>query len=652
MSCWIMVVGFMLGAAVMGFLLAWFLQPISETKVAKPLGQSKEDEEALNKRRADSQKTQKELEKMKKRYDELYNSKLDVDTALVAAESTLDGLKMDYERLERDMSGSNNRHKELQADFDNYKDKKESEIKELRIKTKKANDGYETVKFQLAKSNRINEKLQESLLQLKEENQKLSTELEEAREEMDVVNASMVELKTDYNDLKEKAETYNGKLADWQEKYKNLNLSFQTTEEEKTKLGKAYENYQVSAGAEIEKLSNHLKSLKTQLDESTRYATEYAEAYTHLESNNQQLSKELEEERQAAIEELNQLQEHFKGVEEDYDLIKKREEVLEERFNVLQEKHTDLEDAYHNTVEEKQNLETAYQEYKETTLKQYSTLEQEAKTWVEKLEASNVELSQHKEKAEELEQNKKQLMVELEKARQRYEKELSLSGSEFDALNDTFEDLKKRYFEVNKELSSTKLEKERINYDHENLQEQVMAELELVRDENKKLSKSLSKIKAEKHLLEQNKMELTTRVEALEEMGLGATPDQAKLIKVITGLRKNMELQKFKMERLEKEKKADQQRIETLELQLQEQSNSTTVAQLMTEKKQAKDNLKEAIGLSLVEENMLNDFGIYSFDQLAELSKENKELLSQIMANSPQKIEQWITKAQELAKEV
>jgi len=156
MSCWIMVLGFMLGAAIMGYMLAWFLQPIND-KTTKPISNPQGDGtgDGNEKKRA-AEKAKRDLEKMKKRYDELYDSKLDVDTALVAAESTLDGLKMDYERMERDMSGNNNRHKELQVDFESYKHKKENEIKELRTKTKKANDGYETVKFQLAKSNRIN----------------------------------------------------------------------------------------------------------------------------------------------------------------------------------------------------------------------------------------------------------------------------------------------------------------------------------------------------------------------------------------------------------------------------------------------------------------------------------------------------------------
>ena len=114
MTCWAIILGFMLGSAVLGFLLAIFMQPVPTAPVTAKIPQGG-DAQGNN---ANSQKTKRELEKIKKRYDELYDSKLDVDTALVAAESTLEGLKMDYERLERDMAGNNNRQKELQNQFD------------------------------------------------------------------------------------------------------------------------------------------------------------------------------------------------------------------------------------------------------------------------------------------------------------------------------------------------------------------------------------------------------------------------------------------------------------------------------------------------------------------------------------------------------
>lgn len=650
MSCWIMGLGFMLGAAVMGYMLAWFLQPVNDGS-AKPVAnpQGNGDGDGVVKKQADAEKSKRDLEKMKKRYDELYDSKLDVDTALVAAESTLDGLKMDYERFERDMSGNNNRHKELQVDFDNYKDKKESEIKELRTKTKKANDGYETVKFQLAKSNRINEKLQESLSQLKEENTKLSTELEEANEEMEVVNASMTELKTDYKEIKDKALTYNDRLVEWQEKYEGLNLSYQTSEEEKTAMAKSHETYQISTGSEIEKLSGHLKSLQSQLTQSTKYTNEYAEAYTNLEANHQQLAADLEAERKAAAEELNEIQEHFKGLEEDYGSIQKREELLDERFSSLQDKHTDLEDAYHNTVEEKQNLEVAYKEYKQSTIDKYSELEKDAKTWVDRLEASTTEMSQHKEKAAELEENKKQLILELEKTRQRYEKDISLSGGEMDALNDTFEDLKERYFQANKELSSTRLEKERINYQHESFQEQVMNELELVRNENKKLNKTLLEVKSEKYSLEFSKEELLARIQTLEEMGGGATPDQAKLIKVINRLKNSVNEHKEQFKQFELEKSTYEKKIENLEQQLQARSSAGSAQQMVEQQK--KDNFKTISDLTTATAEILNDFGIYTYGDLADLSDENKELLNQVVETSELHIDKWILEAKQLAKE-
>jgi len=645
MSCWILVLGFMLGAAVLGYMLAWFMQPANQQGAPKPVAASQD--KGYNS--GNAAKTQKELDKIKKRYDELYDSKLDVDTALVAAESTLDGLKLDYERLERDLSGNNNRNKELQADFDRYKGNKEDEIKNLRTKTKKATDNYETVKFQLAKSNRINEKLQESLTQLKVENEKLSTELEEANEEIEVVNASMTELKDDYKDIKGKTEDYNEKLAEWQEKYKNLDLAVKQSEEENAEISKAYESYQVSAGSEIEKLSEHLDSLQTQLEESTSYTNEYAEAYSHAEADRQKLAQELEEQKKRAAEELAEIKKNIKGLEEDYGAVQKREELLDDRFSNLQEKHSDLEEAFHNTVEEKENLEVAYMEYKETTSEQFSELEKEAKSWVDKLEASNLEMSQHKDKAAELEKNKKNLVQELEKMRKRYEKELSLSGGEFDALNDTFEGLKDRYFEINKELSSTKLEKERIDHENESFQEQVMAELQLMRDENKKMSKSLATVKAEKRMLEFSKEELEERLEEAEKHGGGGSAkDQEKFLKMINRLRKSVEGQKEELAKFKKEKVAYEEKIEILESQLQHSSNADTVTKLMGEVTNGHDDLKQIGGIEAMTEETLNDFGIYSYEQLANISDDNKELLSQVLSNSPQKIENWAEQALEL----
>jgi chromosome segregation ATPase len=642
MSCWILVLGFMLGAAVLGYMFAWFMQPANQQGAPKavPNPQAKANNSA---------KTQKELDKIKKRYDELYDSKLDVDTALVAAESTLDGLKLDYERLERDLSGNNNRNKDLQADFDRYKGNKEDEIKNLRTKTKKATDNYETVKFQLAKSNRINGKLQESLTQLKVENENLSTELEEANEEIEVVNASMSELKDDYKDIKGKTEDYNDKLAEWQEKYKGLDLAVKESEEENAEISKAYESYQSSAGSEIEKLSEHLESLQTQLEESTSYTNEYAEAYSHAEADRQKLTQELEEQKKIAADELAEIKHNIEGLEQDYGAVQKREELLDDRFSNLQDKHSDLEEAFHSTVEEKENLQVTYMEYKETTSGQFAELEKEAKSWVNKLESSNLEMSQHKDKAAELEDNKKSLVQELEKTRKRYEKELSLSGGEFDALNDTFEGLKERYFAINKDLSSTKLEKDRISHEKESFQEQVMAELQLMRDENKKISKSLATVKAEKRMLQFSKEELEERIEEAESNAGGGSPkEQQKLLKMINRLRQAAQDQKEELTKFKKEKVVYQEKIEILEAQLQHGSNADTVTKLMGEPVGGHDDLKQIGGIEAMIEETLNDFGIYSYAQLANISNDNKELLSQVLSNSPKKIEKWAEKAEKL----
>lgn len=626
----------MLGAAILGFLLAIFIQPVPTTPVTAKLPQGGNEG---NNKQPDTQQTKRELEKIKKRYDELYDSKLDVDTALVAAESTLEGLKMDYERLERDMAGNNNRQKELQEQFDQYKDRKETEIKELKDQTKKATENYEKVKFKLAKSNRINEKLQESLNQLKEENENLSTELDEAREEMDVVNASMYELKTDYKDIKEKASTYNTQLIEWQEKYESLNLEYQTIETEKNTLATTYKEQQETAKTEIAQLSSHLESLQAQLVQVEQYNSEYADAYETLEVNHQQVSRELAERKRQAAAELAKIQEHFKGLEEDYQAIQQREEQLDERYASLQEKHTDLEEAYHSTVEEKQNLEQAYRAYKDSAKEEYKAIETEAKNWLDKYEASNVELSEHREIVAELEANKKQLVVELERARERYNAEISLSGGELEALSDTFETLKNKYFEVNKELSTTQLEKERIAYQHEHLQEELKGELQLMRSENKRLLHTINALRTDR---EKERVELLERIEQLEAAGGdNLPPDQTKLVKIITRLRKNVQQQQQQLEQAQAQAIAYQQKIEQLQQQIHQPDTSVYP--------ETKDDFSVIKGINGAEVATLHDFGIYTFEQLAVLSDENQELLSQVLEQPESVIQAWMQAAQQRA---
>lgn len=641
MTCWAITLGFMLGSAVLGFLLAIFMQPVPTVPVTAKIPQGGDAQG----KEANSQQTKRELEKIKKRYDELYDSKLDVDTALVAAESTLEGLKMDYERLERDMAGRNNREKELQNQFDQYKDRKENEIQELKDKTKKATENYEKAKFKLAKSNRINEKLQESLQQLKEENANLSTELEEAKEEMDVVNASMDELKSDYKDIKEKSVEYNTQLAAWKDKYENLNLDYQSIETERNTLAQTYEEQQTASKNEIAELSKHLQSIQAELVKTEQYNSEYAEAYDELKEDYQRAHTELEQRKREAAEELAKIQQHFKGLEDDYQAIQQREAQLDDRYASLQDKHSDLEEAYHSTVEEKQNLEDAYRAYKDSAKEEYNMLEAEAKNWLEKYEASNVELSEHRDIVVELEANKKQLMQELERARERYNAEMSLSGGELEALSDTFESLKSKYFEVNKELSSTQLEKERIAYQHEHLQEEMRGELQFMRSENKRLIQALNKTKANHRAAEKARLELEERIEQLEAIGGGAVaPDQAKLVKIITRLRKNVQQQQQQLEQAAAQAIAYQQQIEQLQLQVHQPDTSQYPV--------TKDDLSAIKGIKKAEVETLHDFGIYTFEQLAVLSEENQELLIQILERKPKIIQEWMQAAQQRAEEV
>lgn len=642
MTCWAIILGFMAGAAVLGFLLAIFIQPVPTNPVTAQIPKSGNDAQGSA---ANPQKTQRELEKIQKRYDELYDSKLNVDTALVAAESTLEGLKMDYERLERDMSNNNTRQKELQEQFDHYKDRKENEIKELKDKTKQATENYEKAKFKLAKSNRINEKLQQGLQQLKEENANLSTELEEAREEMDMVNASMEELNSDYKEIKEKANNYNVQLAQWQEKYESLNLSYENISTERESLAKNYEEQQATAKTEINELSAHLESLQAQLVQTEQYNSEYADAYDDLKARHIQANKELEEHKRRAADELAEIQKHFEGLEKDYEAIQQREAQLDDRYASLQDKHTDLEEAYLNTVEEKENLEEAYKVYKASAKEEYEAIELEAKSWLRKYEESHAELSNHQEIVEELEANKKNLMQELERTRERYNAEMSLSGGELEALSDTFENLKNKYFEVNKQLSSTQLEKERIAYQHEHLEEEMKGELQLMRSENKRLAQSLSKIKLQQYNASKEKAELLERIEQLEATGSGSMPpDQAKLVKIITRLRKDVQQQSQQLEQAQAQAIAYQQQIEQLQQRLHQQPSTALYAT-------AEDDLAEIQGLSDAEVATLHDFGVYTFEQLALLSDDNKELLCQVLEQSEETIVAWMEAARERTEE-
>jgi predicted flap endonuclease-1-like 5' DNA nuclease len=286
-------------------------------------------------------------------------------------------------------------------------------------------------------------------------------------------------------------------------------------------------------------------------------------------------------------------------------------------------------------------LEEAYQAYKVSAKEEYKKLEADAKEWLEKLESYSVELSQHKEMAEELEANKKQLVLELEKTKKRYKKELTLSGGELEALNETFEGLKDKYFQVNKELSSTQLEKERISHQHEHFQEQVRGELQLIRNENKSLAMALNNAKAERRVAEQEKQALLERIEQLENFEGGSTPDQAKLIKIITRLRKNVAAQQEQLQQVQHRAASYQERIAQLEQKLGEQGEHVS-----------KDDLQTIAGIDKSTVQTLEDFGVHTFAALASLSQENQELLSQVLEVPIDQIKGWMTAASSYLEQV
>ena len=104
MSCTAMMVLLMVGASVLGGLLGYAIKSsaIKKQQLTPQKAKSKSGKSASETLEA----KQKELSRIKEKYESLYESKLDVDTALMAAESTLDGIKLDYEKLERESSKS------------------------------------------------------------------------------------------------------------------------------------------------------------------------------------------------------------------------------------------------------------------------------------------------------------------------------------------------------------------------------------------------------------------------------------------------------------------------------------------------------------------------------------------------------------------
>jgi len=653
MTCWLLILGFMVGAAVLGFLLAWFLKPVElasgrpqEVAIEGAGPDGKIGKIPLDKKTFE--KKQKEIDKVKDRYDDLYESKLDVDTALVAAESTLEGLKLDYEKLERDFSQNNKRFKDLQGDFDNYKSKKENEFQKLKAKTKNARENYEKVKFQLAKSNRINEKLQESINNLKEENQKLSSELKETTEEVDFVKASMADLQNDYDHLVGKTDNYTEELKKWESKYSQLNESLQVKKEESKSLKEENQKLKTTVAEKDEKMNVTVDNLQQKLKQAASNAEKYAQAYSQVESNNKVISQELAATKEKANKELEQIMSKFKGLKDDYNVLQEREDLLDDRFVRLSEKHNDLESAYETALDEKESLEDAYNEYKESSIEKFNKLEKDAKEWVKKYESSNKELSQFKDKASELEQNKEQLLAELDKMRSQYDQEMSLSSGEFEALSDNFESLKSKYLDVNKELMTTQVEKDRINMTLESFKSQLKDELEFVKEENEKLSKKINKLKSERRKLATKNEELEEKLEENEFGGGGTSPNVIrKLNKVISKLQKSIDTQEEIISHLNTEKQTLQTTIELLKSKWTKEE----LMEAMKEKAQKvadNSNLSAIEGITTETELILNEFGIYNFEQLAQVTPKHLELLKQVIPDRQKNVSEWISKAKQL----
>jgi predicted flap endonuclease-1-like 5' DNA nuclease len=120
---------------------------------------------------------------------------------------------------------------------------------------------------------------------------------------------------------------------------------------------------------------------------------------------------------------------------------------------------------------------------------------------------------------------------------------------------------------------------------------------------------------------------------------------QDKLIKMINRLRLNVEEQSQIINDFSKERKQYLHKIKTLQETL---GGGTNTSPVHAEKSQPSDNLKQINGIGNMTEETLNDFGIYSYAQLASISNDNKALLSQVISSTPDKITIWAQEAQKL----
>ena len=116
---------------------------------------------------------------------------------------------------------------------------------------------------------------------------------------------------------------------------------------------------------------------------------------------------------------------------------------------------------------------------------------------------------------------------------------------------------------------------------------------------------------------------------------------------MINRLRKSVEDQESLIADFAEEKADYLKRIDLLEGQLKN-TGEITDELLKATQKNSNDDLKAINGIGQMTEETLNDFGIYSFRQLAEISKDNMELLSQVISSTPQKIGKWAKDAKKL----
>lgn len=639
MTCFFTAAFLMLGAAALGFALAWVLKPSvepdSNNSLNNPASSLTEHEEVNQiSIRDEIAKKEQSLAAMQTKYDNLYNSKLDVDTALMMAESTLDGLKKDYERLEMNSSKEDYNIANLKQDFDRYKEESTAELEASKNKQQQLREKYESAKFKLAKTNRINEKLHHNLEQLKSENKKLETSLEDTQVEMDLVNQEMLNIKQEHSSISGSAQEHIKALREWEDKYKALGLELGNSKAQQEASEVTYKNEQEAANSTLKTLETTLEKLQQQLKTSEQSGQQTIEDFEKTNLQKEQLLEALDYHKKRATEELETIQDNYTKLNQDYEAVAERELFFNQKFDQLENKYDDLELNYHSILSEKEQIEDNYLDFQAQSTTQLEALELQANEWLNQVKDTEQLLSGEKEKVDQLNSERTKLQEDLKQLKQLQNNSTDSSNTAYEALNTSFDDLKERYLDTNKELTSVKFEKDRMHNDLSVYQEQIQIELEILRKENKRLNKSVATVKTEKSILKVSYKELNERLKHIEEQGLSTNTDQGKLVKVIHRLRHNIEAQGVQIEGLQSALEVKAKELKLLQENLSTSRNAASAQLTLIE------------GIDTYTFGILTDFGIHNFQDLAKLSLDNQTLVLEILEISTTTLQTWMEAAE------